>query len=122
MNNSEIERSKSLKFLGVLLDQNLCWKQQIKYIESKIAKNIGLLHKAKPYIDKHSLLSWYHSYVHSYINYGNIVWGSATRKNLRSIYSQQKHAIRIAYCKNRLSHNGELFKKCKFHHVYQVNI
>ena len=71
------------KILGVLLDENLCWKEHIKYTESKIAKNIGLLYKAKPYIDKHSLLSLYHSYMHSYINYGNIAWGSTTRTTLK---------------------------------------
>ena len=122
INNSEIERSECLKFLGVLLDENLCWKEHIKYIESKIAKNIGLLYKAKPYIDKHSLSSLYHSYIHSYINYGNIAWGSTTRTNLKKIYSQQKHAIRIVYSKDRLSHTRELFKQCKVLNVYQVNI
>ena len=122
INNSEIERSECLKFLGVLLDENLCWKERIKYIESKIAKNIGLLYKAKPYIDKHSLLSLYHSYIHSYINYGNIAWGSTTRTNLKKIYCQQKHAIRIVYSKDRLSHTRELFKQGKVLNVYQVNI
>ena len=48
MNNSGIERSECLKFMGVLLDEKLCWKEHIKYIESKIAKNIELLYKAKP--------------------------------------------------------------------------
>ena len=56
-----------LKFLGVLLDQNLCWKEDMKYIESKIAKNIGLLYKAKPYIDKHSLLPLYLSFLHTFL-------------------------------------------------------
>ena len=112
INNSEIERSECLKFLGVLLDENLCWKEHIKYIESKIAKNIGI----------DSLLPLYHSYIHSYINYGNIAWGSTTRTNLKKIYSQQKHAIRIVYSKDRLSHTRELFKQCKVLNVYQVNI
>ena len=57
INNSEIERSECLKFLGLLLDENLCWKEHIIYIESKIAENIGLLYKAKPYINKNFLLS-----------------------------------------------------------------
>ena len=66
----------------------------IKYIQSKIAKNIGLLYKAKSYIDKHSLLSLYHSYIHSsYINYGNIARESTAMTNLIKIYRQQKHAI-----------------------------
>ena len=30
INNSEIERPECLKFLGVLLDENLCWKEHIK--------------------------------------------------------------------------------------------
>ena len=65
INNSEIEQSECLKFLGVLLDENRCWKDHIKYVESKISKNIGLLYKtAKPYIDKHSLLSLYHYCIH----------------------------------------------------------
>ena len=70
------------KIPRVLLDESLCWKEHIKYIESKFAKNVGLLYNAKPYIDKCSLLSLYHCYIHSYINYGNIAWGSTTRTNL----------------------------------------
>ena len=37
---------------------------------------ILLLYKVKSYIDKHSLLSFYHFYVHFYINSGNIAWRS----------------------------------------------
>ena len=83
--NSEIERSECLKFigLGLLLNENLCWKEHIKYNESKIAKNIGLLNKAKLYMDKYSLLSLYHSYILSYINYRNFALGSTGRTNLK---------------------------------------
>ena len=104
INNTEIEQSEGLKILGVLLDYT------------------GLLYKAKSYIDKHSLLSSYHSYIHSFINYGNIAWGSTSRTNLEKIYSQQKHAIRIVYSKDRLSHTRKLFQKCKILNECQVNI
>ena len=43
INNSEIAQTESIKFLGVLLDENLSWKTLIKYIENKISKNIGIL-------------------------------------------------------------------------------
>ena len=119
---SEIERSECLKFLGVLLDENLCWKEDIRYIEIKIAKSIVLLFKTKPDIDKHSPLSLYHCYIHSYMNYGNIAGGSTTRTNLKKIYRQQKLTIPIVYSKDRLTHTRELFKECKVLNVYQVNI
>ena len=62
--------------------------KNIKYIDIKTPKNIGLLYKAKPCIDKHSLLSLHHSYKHSHINYGNTEWGSTNRANLEKLYSQ----------------------------------
>ena len=94
-------------------------KNTLNIIKSKIAKNIGRLYKAKPCIDKHSLLPSYHSHIRSYINYGNNVWGSTARTNLKN---KQKHAIRTMYNKDRLSHTKELFKECKVLNVYQVNI
>ena len=48
INNHVIERQEFIKFLGVLLDENLNWKEHIKYTENKKAKNLGLLYKARP--------------------------------------------------------------------------
>ena len=48
----KVERVESIKFLGVLLDENLSWKDHIKYIENKVAKNIGLLYRTKLFLDK----------------------------------------------------------------------
>ena len=74
IDKNQIKKEESIKFLGVLLDENLSWKEHIKYIENKIAKNIGLLYKAKQYLDKKCLKSLYFSYIHPYLNYANIAW------------------------------------------------
>ena len=50
--NHVIERQEFIKFLGVLRDENLNWKEHIKCTEKKIAKNLGLLHKARPFLEK----------------------------------------------------------------------
>ena len=62
----------SIKFLGVFLDEHLSWKEHIRYNENKIAINIGLLYRAKPFLSKHSLLTLYYSYIHTYLNYTNL--------------------------------------------------
>ena len=85
----KVERVESIKFLGVLLDENLPWKYRIKYIENKVAKNIGLLYRAKLFLDKNSLRTLYHSYIHTYLNYSNLSWGSINRTILKS-YSVNK--------------------------------
>ena len=117
-----MQRTESITFFGVLLDENLSWKEHIKYNENKIAENFGLLYKAKHYLNKRSLLVLYYSFIHTYINYGNIAWGSTNRTNFKKINSLQKHAIRIIHCKDRFAYARELFRESKILNVFQLNI
>ena len=52
-----IERQEFIKFLGVLLDENLNWKKRIKYTENKIAKNLELLLEGQTFFRKECLTS-----------------------------------------------------------------
>ena len=122
INNYEIQREESIKFLGVLLDQHLTWKEHIKLTENKIAKNIGILYKARPYLDKRALLCLYYSYIHSYLNYTNITWCSTNRIYLKKLQSQQKHAIRIIFHENKFAHTREHSKENNILNIYQLNI
>ena len=111
-----------MKFLGVLLDDNLSWKEHIKYLENKIAKNIGLMYRAKPFLYKESLLALYYSYIHSYLNYANLPWSSTYLTNLKKLRSQQKHAIRVVHSKTKFEHTKELFKSVSVLNLYKLNI
>ena len=122
INKHEIDRVESIKFLGVFIDENLTWKEHIKYTENKIAKNIGLLFRAKHYLHRKSLLLLYFAYIHSYINYANIAWGSTHVSNLQKIYRQQKHAIRIIYNKKKFDPARKLLSSNNILNVYQLNI
>ena len=87
----------------------------------KKLKNLELLYDAKLYLNNGSLIVLYYSFIHTYINYGNIAWGSTSRTNLKKINSLQKHAIRIIHCKDRFAHAGELFRESKILNVFQLN-
>ena len=117
ISNHVIERQEFIKFLGVLLDENLNWKEHIKYTENKIAKNLGLLYKARPFLERNALLALYYSCIQTYINYANIAWGSTCRTNLK-----KKHAICIIFIKNKFAHTREIFKEQKILNMYQLNI
>ena len=45
INNFEIKRTTSIKFLGIMVDENLSWNDHIQILENKLAKNIGLLYR-----------------------------------------------------------------------------
>ena len=122
ISNHVIERQEFIKFLGVLLDKNLNWKEHIKYTENKIAKNLGPLYKARPFLERNALLALYYENIQTYINYANIAWDSTCRTDLKKINSQQKHAIRIIFSKSKFAHTREIFKEQKILNIYQLNI
>ena len=105
-----------------MLNESLSWETHIKYIENKISKNIGILFKARPFLNKKSSLSLYYSYIHSYINYGSVFWGSTCRTNLKKINSQQKNVLRIIFNKSKFEHTSQLIKSSKILNVYKLNI
>ena len=86
INNNEIKRSSSIKFLGVLVDENFTWIDHITLVENKLSKNLGLLHKAKNYLNKKSMVSLYYSFIHSYLNYGKIAWCSTSMTKLKKTF------------------------------------
>ena len=93
INNFEIKRTTSIKFLGIMVDENLTWNDHIHILQNKLSKNIGLLYRAKPYFDKNTMTTLYFSFFHSYLNYGNIAWASTTKSKRRKIASQQRQAV-----------------------------
>ena len=85
ISNHVIEKQEFIRFLGVILNENINWKEHIKHTENKIAKNLGLLYKARPFLEIIALLALYYSYMQTYISYANIAWGSTCRANLKKL-------------------------------------
>ena len=101
MNNTVIERKDSLKFLGVLIDETLSWKNHIKILESKLACAIGLLYKSRPFLDLNSRKLFYFSFVHSHLSYANISWGATHPSKLEKLASLQRHICKMIKFKKR---------------------
>ena len=88
INYYEIKRSISIKFLGVMVDEHLNWKDHINVIENKLSKNLGLLHKAKQFLNAKAIKSLYLSFIHSYLTYGYVVWCSTSMSKTRKLFSK----------------------------------
>ena len=107
---SKISEVKYTKFLGVIIDSNLTWKNHIQYISSKISKNVGIIKKARTILAKETLLTLYYSFIYPYLNYCVHIWGSSNDTVLRKLLLLQKKVVRIICGVNRLSHSEPLFK------------
>ena len=43
INDVKIKRENSLKFVGVMINDNLTWKTHVELVENKISKSVGIL-------------------------------------------------------------------------------
>ena len=118
LDDVSLERVHSTKFLGVIIDENLTWKNHIDAISKTISRNIGMLTKMKHYVPGYILYSLYCTLVLPYINYGILIWGNTCKTYLDKIFKLQKWAIRTISLQHYRSHTGPLFEKYNVLNVF----
>ena len=87
------------KFLGVTVDENQIWSRQsayqnIKSIQTKMARYIGLMYKLKCQLPLKVRIQIFHSFVQSHIDYCSLVWGFSIKTNIDSLFRTQKKGMR----------------------------
>lgn len=103
-NNREIKYSKTIKFLGLHLDENLSWKKHIEHLRKYIAPIIGILYKARNYIRLRHLKNIYFSLIYSKLQYLNPVWGTvsiSTLKPLKTLQNKMHISITLFRANNK---------------------
>ena len=98
IDNEEIDQVYKTKFLGIIIDNKITWKQHITYIFEKMSSRIGILIKACNCLNKHATMTLYYSFIYPwYMTYCNNVWGSTYTSNTEKVYNLQKRALRIMF-------------------------
>jgi hypothetical protein len=108
VDSNRINRVKSLKFLGICLDENLNWTEHINQVSSRLKQNCYLLNNVKYFLPKKHLLALYYAHIYSHIIYGISIWGPlSTSTQLDKIYREQKKALRYITNESfRANYNG----------------
>ena len=89
-----LENTTSAKFLGILIDDNLNFKEHVEHISTKISKTVGLLFRLRLSLPPDALKTLYCSLILPHINYGIEVWHGCPRGCRDRIFILQKRAIR----------------------------
>ena len=108
--SSTLEQKRVTKYLGVLIDDKLSWKDHIQSINIKLRKGIGILSNIKDYVTQPTLKSLYYSFIHHYLNYNLINWSTAQSSNMDCLRLSCKKAVRTILSKNKREHALPLFK------------
>ena len=124
MNDNEIKEKKSVKYLGIIMDYNLNWKDHVFELSKKVSRGIGILFKLRDFVSTEILIQVYYSLIYPFLIYAVLVWGHTYKSNLHPLVILQKKAMRIMTFSGFREHSSPLFKRqklLKFLDIVYVN-
>ena len=95
IDNLSVKEKDCIKYLGVLIDNKLSWKQHSQYVNMKISKGIGVLAKMRHFVPSDVLKQLYHAFVSPHLSYAVINWGNAPKCATIKLNKSLKKAVRI---------------------------
>lgn len=101
-----INKAKSVKYLGVTLEEHLGWSEHVQNVCNSLKKCFGIFYSIRDYISTKQIKTIYYSLVYSKITYALAVYGLTTKENLLQIQRLQNKLLKV------------LTKK---HHMYSTN-
>ena len=113
VNETYVKRALTIKYLGVLIDEDLKFKSHIAKVSSTISRNLGIISRARYLLEKKQLILLYNALILPYITYCLVIWGSNYESTLQPIIILQKRAIRLIAGAGRISHTSPLFRELR---------
>ena len=99
--NIIIKRTDTTKYLGLIIDHELSWKQHIGALCSSLIKYVGIFYKIRDCIPEDTRLHLYNAFVSSRISYGIEIYGMAKPPILRPLQIMQNRILKILTDKPR---------------------
>ena len=116
----KIRPSTHIKYLGVILDENLSWQYHIESLSQKLRRANGALCKLRHFVPHHVLLNVYHALFSSHMRYNCQVWGLANNYITKRILILQKAAVRIITFSPFRAHSAPLFARLKILKIFDL--
>ena len=84
LNNEFLKREYKTKYLGVVIDCHLNWRDHVSHVSKKIKRNIGAISKVRHFVNLEILKSLYYALVYPYLTYCLITWGNTYHTTLNT--------------------------------------
>ena len=93
--NQHIKRTSHIKFLGIILDENLTFNQHINELCNKLKRLFHIFYNIRDYLNKENIKTIYYALIYSRIKYGISVYGQACETKLKRIQTLQNQLLKV---------------------------
>ena len=97
LRNTQLESTEEIKFLGVIIDEKLTFKNHIDDLASKLSRAKGILWKYNTSLPIQTKRTIYLSLCYSHMTYGISAWGRGNVTHTNKIRKMQNQMIKLIY-------------------------
>ena len=94
INHNLIDRTNTVKYLGVYLNSDSSRKTHIDYLAKRLSKVCGMIYKLHHFVPKCTLKVVYFCMFNSVLQYSLLNWGRACKSHLQKLSILQNKIIR----------------------------
>ena len=120
MQGRTIKRVKKAKYLGIVIDNKLTWKDHTDHVSLKIKRNLGIMKRVRNDIPKESLIAGYRTMVEPYLRNCNNTWGKCGATLTGKLQTLQNRVARIITNTTYDTDNAELLRQLNWLNVSQL--
>ena len=121
IDNVLIQQVKSVRFLGILLDDTLSWNSHVNYLHSKLRSGIYQLRSSKHLTNLHGKKLLYSSFILSHLTYGITLYYQCNKRLKKLIRQKQIESLKIVFGTNSKSDCLKLMKRHKMLTLDQIS-
>ena len=114
LGETNIKRVKQTKTPGIIIDEQLLWKNQISAIVTKVSKGIGMLRRMKAYVPQKILITVYKALILPHFDYCSLVWENCSNYLLDKLEKMQNRTARIITGKSYEVRSAEILKELRW--------
>lgn len=109
MNDLVLERVASVRYLGLMVDDRLNWREHVTKLTEKILSMIPYIFKIRNYITDKTKRLVYNAFFLSHFRYLIIVWGMCGKGVFETVQIVQNKILKILFNFDRLTHTDTLY-------------
>lgn len=110
---TELEQVQSIKYLGVVIDEKLNWKQHINVLTGRVRKLIYIFKNLREVADRRLIINVYNSLCRSILTYCNTAWGGACITYMLQLERAQRAVLKVATFKPYRFPTADLYSDCE---------
>ena len=94
-NNTLLNQSNSVKYLGAIIDSKLQFSTHIKKLAHRISKAVEIMFKLKQCMPRAALQALYYSLIHIHLLYGLPIRGSTHPSYFKKLITLQNKVVKL---------------------------